>query len=229
MSFTAFGRAPEHNGFSSGSNGNHHNGATTDGHPAALNLNGHSHLNGNGHANGNGYANGHGEANGHGHANGNGNGNGHNSGHHTERNGNIAGDAKNGGVGSRFRRVQASVSSDVSIKGTITFRSELTIDGQVDGTIQSFGRLTLGRNAHVRGDIQTRSVTVHGTVDGNLSVDEQCELRSGCTLRGDIETSRLIVDEDVNFTGNAAIATRDLLSELRPPKRDENGNGHNPA
>jgi cytoskeletal protein CcmA (bactofilin family) len=125
------------------------------------------------------------------------------------------------GTESRLPCFRATLSSGVSIKGTVTFRRELVIDGDVEGTIHSVGRLTVGRNGHVRGDIQTRSVTVHGTVDGNLSVGEKCELRSGCTLRGDIETSRLIVDEDVNFIGNAEIATRDYLSELRPL----NGNG----
>ena len=108
------------------------------------------------------------------------------------------------------------ISSGVTIKGTAKFRSEAEIDGNVEGTIESLGRLTVGKNGHVRGDIQGRSVTVHGTVDGNLSVGEKCELRAGCTLRGDIETSRLVVDENVNFTGSAAIATRDYLAELRP-------------
>ena len=169
-------------------NGNHSNGANHNG------------TNGHGSSNGNGNANGH--SNGNGHANGNGTGH-------------VNGNGKNG-VGNRFEPVRATLSSGVSIKGTVKFRSELVIDGEVEGTIESLGRLTVGRNGRVRGDIQTRSVTIHGRVDGNLSVDERCELRSGCTLHGDIETPRLVVDEDVNFTGNAAIATRDLLSGLRP-------------
>lgn len=119
--------------------------------------------------------------------------------------------------------MSGSLSSGVSIKGTVKFRSELVIDGQVEGTIDSVGRLTVGRNGHVRGDIRTRSVTVHGTVDGNLSAGEKCELRSGCTLRGDIESSRLVVDDDVTFIGSAAIATQDYLSELRMPNGTSNG------
>ncbi len=110
---------------------------------------------------------------------------------------------------------RAVLSSGVSIKGSVKFRSELIIDGDVEGTIDSVGRLTVGRNGHIRGEVRTRSVTVHGTVDGNLTADERCELRSGCTLRGDIETSRLVVDENANFIGNAEIAMQDYLSELR--------------
>jgi cytoskeletal protein CcmA (bactofilin family) len=119
---------------------------------------------------------------------------------------------------------RTTLSSGVSIKGSVKFRSELVIDGNVEGTIDSIGRLTVGRNGHVRGEIRTRSVTIHGTVDGNLSANEKCELRAGCTLRGDIETSRLVVDDDVTFIGSAEIATTDYLSELRAP--NGNGNGH---
>lgn len=114
---------------------------------------------------------------------------------------------------------RAVLSSGVSIKGSVKFRSELVIDGEVEGTIDSIGRLTVGRNAHVRGEIRTRSVTIHGTVDGNLTAGECCELRAGCTLRGDIETSRLVVDDDVNFIGSAEIAVADYLAELRGPKK----------
>src|SRR5437899_2187798 len=121
--------------------------------------------------------------NGNHHANGSGPANGAPNGQAIEPNGNTNGNGKPDRVGSRFQYVRATLSSGVSIKGTVKSRSELVIDGHVEGTIESFGRLTVGRNGRVRGDIQTRSVTVHGTVDGNLSVDEQCELRSGCTLR----------------------------------------------
>src|SRR4051812_47074034 len=65
--------------------------------------------------------------------------------------------------GRRATSLRTTLSSGVSIKGSIKFRSELEIDGNLEGTIESLGRLTVGRNGHVRGDIQTRSVTVHGT------------------------------------------------------------------
>jgi cytoskeletal protein CcmA (bactofilin family) len=91
----------------------------------------------------------------------------------------------------------------------------MVIDGKVEGTIDSVGRLTVGKNAYIRGEIRTRSATVHGTVDGNLTAGERCELRSGCTLRGEIEAPRLVVDEDATFIGSAAIANEDDLFGLR--------------
>lgn len=98
------------------------------------------------------------------------------------------------------------LSSGVSIKGSVKFKSELVIDGEVEGSIDSGGRLTVGKNARIKGEIRTRSVTVFGTVEGNVTAEERCELHSGCTLRGDIEAPRLVVDEDATFLGSAKIS-----------------------
>ena len=105
------------------------------------------------------------------------------------------------------------LSSGVSIKGSVKFSSELTIDGEVEGEITSGGRLTVGKNARIQGEIRTRSVIVYGTIEGNVTAEERCELHSGCTLRGDIEAPRLVVDEDATFLGSAKIATTGKKTE----------------
>lgn len=99
------------------------------------------------------------------------------------------------------------LSSGVSIKGSVKFKSELVIDGEVEGSIDSGGRLTVGKNARIRGEVRTRSVTVYGTIEGNVTAIERCELHSGCTLKGDIEAPRLVVDEDATFLGSAKISS----------------------
>jgi len=105
----------------------------------------------------------------------------------------------------------AILSRGVTINGSVKFRTELVIDGNVEGTIESVGRLTVGKNAHIRGPIKAKSVTVHGTVEGDLTASERCELRSGCRLRGEIEAPRLVVDQDATFIGSAKIAIEDNL------------------
>ncbi len=101
-----------------------------------------------------------------------------------------------------------TLSSGVSIKGTVRFQKELTLDCEVEGRIDSQGRLTVGKQAKIKGDIKTRSVIVDGTVNGNITAGERCELRAGCTVNGDIEAPRLVVDEAASFVGSAKIATQ---------------------
>jgi cytoskeletal protein CcmA (bactofilin family) len=104
-------------------------------------------------------------------------------------------------------RTGGTLSSGVSIKGSVKFEKELLIDCQVEGKIDSHGRLTIGKNANIKGEIRTKSVIVDGTVEGNITAAERCELRAGCTVHGDIEAPRLVVDEAASFIGSAKIAT----------------------
>jgi cytoskeletal protein CcmA (bactofilin family) len=105
-------------------------------------------------------------------------------------------------------RTGGTLSSGVSIKGSVSFQKELTLDCEVEGQINSQGRLTVGKQAKIKGDIKTRSVIVDGTVNGNITAGERCELRAGCTVNGDIEAPRLVVDEAASFIGSAKIATQ---------------------
>ncbi len=100
------------------------------------------------------------------------------------------------------------LSSGVSIKGSVKFQSELLIDCEVEGSIDSEGKLVVEKNAQIKGEIRAGAVTVFGTVEGNVTATERCELRAGCTLRGDIEAPRLVVDDDATFVGSAKITKR---------------------
>jgi cytoskeletal protein CcmA (bactofilin family) len=93
----------------------------------------------------------------------------------------------------------------VSIKGSVKVPNELLIDGEVEGTINSHGKLSIGEHAQINGEIMAKSVKVRGTVEGNIFATERCELQSGCTLRGDIEVPRLVVDENATFLGSAKV------------------------
>jgi cytoskeletal protein CcmA (bactofilin family) len=106
--------------------------------------------------------------------------------------------AKSGGLLSR----------GVSIKGTVKFRDELLIDGEVEGTIDSTGSLTIGEHATIKGEIRSRSVKVQGSVEGDIFATERCELQAGCTLQGDIQAPRLVVDENATFLGSAKVTPK---------------------
>jgi cytoskeletal protein CcmA (bactofilin family) len=105
----------------------------------------------------------------------------------------------------------ALLSRGVSIKGSVRFLSELFIDGEVEGTIDSTGTLTIGEHARIRAEIRAKSVKVRGAVESNIFVTECCELQAGCTVHGDIEAPRLVINEDATFLGSAKVGTGEAL------------------
>lgn len=90
----------------------------------------------------------------------------------------------------------------------MTFRTELVIDGEVEGSIKSTGTLTVGPHGRICGEIRAGSVIVQGTVEGNVFASDRCALEGGATLRGDIEAPRLAVNENATFLGSANISAK---------------------
>lgn len=97
------------------------------------------------------------------------------------------------------------LSSDVEIKGTLKFSNDLIIDGRIEGEVNSEGDLTVGENAHIQGDINTRSVTVFGKIVGNIKVTDRCELKQNAHLEGDVAAGKLAIEEGAIFMGSSAV------------------------
>jgi cytoskeletal protein CcmA (bactofilin family) len=123
---------------------------------------------------------------------------------------------------------KCTLSSDVKIKGSITFQKELLLDGKVQGKINSDGVLTIGENADIRGEIKVKSVTVYGYVHGNITA-ERCELKSTCTLEGDLKAPRLIIEEGATFIGTSqnalagTVETPEIASDGKPSGSSQTG------
>ena len=108
------------------------------------------------------------------------------------------------------------LSSDVEIKGSLKFQNELTIDGKIEGEINSSGVLTVGENAEIKGEIKTKSVTVLGKVHGNITVEERCELKAHAVLHGDLKATRLVIEEGATFVGKSEVTPNKVA--MRQPE-----------
>ncbi len=115
------------------------------------------------------------------------------------------------------------LSSDVTIKGSIQFSNDLTIDGQIDGEITSNGNLTIGENANVKGEIKTKSVAVYGKVQGNITVQERCELKTNAEQVGDIKAGVLSIEEGAVFLGKSEVgSSKNIAAASTPPSHQSN-------
>ncbi|MEN9020049.1 MAG: polymer-forming cytoskeletal protein [Verrucomicrobiales bacterium] len=105
------------------------------------------------------------------------------------------------------------LSSDVKIKGSISFGEELILDAAVEGEVNSdAGHLTVGENARVKGEIKTRAVIVYGKIDGNLTVTERCELKADAEIVGDIRAGTLSIEEGAAFMGQSSVGAAAVAS-----------------
>src|SRR5438477_4120497 len=78
------------------------------------------------------------------------------------------------------------LNSDVEVKGIIKFSGELTLDGKLEGDINSEGSLNLGDNAVVKGNLEVATVVVRGKINGNITAKDKIDIKAKTELFGDI-------------------------------------------
>jgi len=94
----------------------------------------------------------------------------------------------------------------ILIKGNITSREPLQIDGEVEGTLElPESRLIVGPQGRIRAKASAREIEVAGTVVGDLEATRKIIVRRGGHITGDLHTPRIVVDEDADLTGRVEI------------------------
>jgi len=97
------------------------------------------------------------------------------------------------------------LSSGIEITGSIRFSNDMIIDGKVEGEITSEkGKVTIGENAMVKGDITAGDVKVYGNVEGKIT-SERCELKDKSKITGDIKSKVFSMEEGAQLCGRTEI------------------------
>jgi cytoskeletal protein CcmA (bactofilin family) len=108
---------------------------------------------------------------------------------------------RGGGVGS------AALGKNVTVKGQIFAREDLTIDGEVEGTVECHEhRLTIGPNARVQAGLKAREIIIQGSIQGNVDATDKIDIKKEAKLVGDIKTSRIVIEDGAYFKGSIDIS-----------------------
>jgi cytoskeletal protein CcmA (bactofilin family) len=113
----------------------------------------------------------------------------------------------------------AVLGKSVIVKGQIFSREDLTIDGEVEGTVElQEHRLTVGPNGKVIAGIKAREVVVLGTIHGNVETTDKIDIRKDAKLLGDIKTARVVIEDGAYFKGNIDIVRAEVPKPQPAPK-----------
>ena len=116
-------------------------------------------------------------------------------------------------------RGSAVIGKSVMIKGQIVSREDLTIDGDVEGTVELHEhRLTVGPHGTVKAGVKAREIIVLGTIEGNVDVTDRIDIRKDARLVGDIKTARIVIEDGAFFKGSIDIQRPDVRPAPPPPK-----------
>jgi cytoskeletal protein CcmA (bactofilin family) len=97
------------------------------------------------------------------------------------------------------------LSSGIEITGSIRFSNDMIVDGKIEGEITSDkGRVTIGENAVIKGDVTAGEVKVYGKIEGKIT-SERCELKDKSRINGDIKSKVFSMEEGAQLSGRTEI------------------------
>lgn len=91
------------------------------------------------------------------------------------------------------------------ITGDFISNGDLRIDGKLTGLIKLEGKLVIGENGVVEGEIYCKNATIAGKLKGKTEVAELTSLLATASVEGDLYTGKLSVEPGAEFTGSCSM------------------------
>ena len=103
-----------------------------------------------------------------------------------------------------LEQVAASINricENTKIVGTVETTGDIRIDGYLDGTILSTGRIVVGLKGKIKGDLNCACIDVSGRVKGNVIANDVLILKEKSVFIGEMTTQKLIIESGATFNG----------------------------
>ncbi len=101
--------------------------------------------------------------------------------------------------------------------GDIKSEGDFRIDGKVEGTIKTSGRVVIGQEGIIDGTIECTNADVEGRFSGNLNVDQLLSLKSTAHISGEVILGKLSVEPGATF--NASCTMKGSIKALKNEQR----------
>jgi cytoskeletal protein CcmA (bactofilin family) len=107
-------------------------------------------------------------------------------------------------IGNDFT-LNTSIGPGTWVRGDIESAGFTRIDGSVEGDVRARGRVVIGEQARMRGNISGTSITIGGVVHGDIQASERIVILSTGLILGDIVTRRIQADEGCLIHGKVVV------------------------
>jgi cytoskeletal protein CcmA (bactofilin family) len=91
------------------------------------------------------------------------------------------------------------------IKGDVTSNGDMRIDGRIIGSIKIEGKLVIGEQGVVEGEVTCKNITVAGRLKGTIQIEELASLLATAVVEGDLQTNKLAVEPGAEFSGTCSM------------------------
>lgn len=113
-----------------------------------------------------------------------------------------------------------TISQGTEIKGNVKASGDFRMDGTLEGDIFLDGKLVVGENGCIKGNIECQNANIIGKVWGNVTVKELLCLHSTAVVNGDIIINKLSIEPGAQFVGTCKMYQNNTQSYYSGSEND---------
>ena len=108
---------------------------------------------------------------------------------------------KNNELNGQPNRIERST----KITGEIVSEADFRIDGTLEGTITTSGKVVIGKEGVINGNVNCAFADVEGKFSGKIEVKESLSLKSTSSVEGEVIIGKLIVESGASFNAKCSM------------------------
>ena len=97
------------------------------------------------------------------------------------------------------------VSSGTEIRGSLVSQSDIRIDGVFEGDLITSGKLVVGENGSIRGNVMCANADIWGKIEGIFTVGDTVTFKESSSFEGELKTIRICIELGAMFSGSCRI------------------------
>jgi cytoskeletal protein CcmA (bactofilin family) len=106
--------------------------------------------------------------------------------------------------------VSNSIVDGTKIEGNVFAANDIRIDGELIGKLDCKGRVIIGPQGRIEGDVHCQNAIIEGHFTGNVIVKELLTVKDTAVINGDIVTDKLMVQTGAVFNVTCSMGGQKL-------------------
>ena len=95
------------------------------------------------------------------------------------------------------------------------------VNSEIEGTIQTSGRLVVGKTGVIKGNIICTNADVEGTINGTLVVKSTLSLKTTAVIEGEVQTDKLAIEPGAVFNVTCKMGVKGGATFSNEPAKKE--------
>ena len=115
------------------------------------------------------------------------------------------------------------IGTGTTITGDVQSKGDIRVDGTLKGSVSTEGRVVLGREGVIEGDVACKNADISGTLKAKITVSQLLSLKASSKLNGDIITNKLSIEPGASFTGSCSMGAviKEIKDAGKPEKKEK--------